>query len=161
MVSYPVPSQCSVGVGWYGSLIIYRFIYSICYSYCAMDLEEKSYKPEAGFEEDIREPLVDLSLTDSTELWLIQWPHNEVSSHLYALEPPSVCVSQTFRFRVSLLTLVLQLPDFQGKEISISLHRDGCLGSFEGSSGIHKSLLQSSCKGEFILQHVILLTPFS
>ncbi|OAY43813.1 mediator-associated protein 2 [Manihot esculenta] len=69
-----------------------------------MDLEEKSYKPEAGFEEDIREPLVDLSLTDSTELWLIQWPHNE-------------------------------LPDFQGKEISISLHRDGCLGSFEGSSG--------------------------
>ncbi|KAF2288388.1 hypothetical protein GH714_007265 [Hevea brasiliensis] len=69
-----------------------------------MGVEEEIYRPEAGFEEDSREPLVDLSLTDSTELWLIQWPHNE-------------------------------LPDFQGKEISLSLHGDGCLGSFEGSSG--------------------------
>ncbi|KDP24903.1 hypothetical protein JCGZ_24281 [Jatropha curcas] len=66
--------------------------------------EEERYRPDAGFEEDSREPLVDLSLTDSTELWLIQWPHNE-------------------------------LPDFQGKEISLGLHRDGSLGSFESSSG--------------------------
>ncbi|KDP23252.1 hypothetical protein JCGZ_23085 [Jatropha curcas] len=70
-----------------------------------MDVAEgEPYRPDAGFEEDWREPLVDLSLTDSTELWLIQWPHNE-------------------------------LPDFQGKEISLGLYHDGCLGSFEGSFG--------------------------
>ncbi|EEF50133.1 mediator-associated protein 2 [Ricinus communis] len=63
------------------------------------------YRAEAGFEEDSREPLVDLSFTDSTsELWLIQWPHNE-------------------------------LPDFNGKEISLNLYTDGCLATFEGSSG--------------------------
>ena len=39
----------------------------------------EGYKPETGFEEDSREPLTDISLSDSTELWLIQWPINEVS----------------------------------------------------------------------------------
>ncbi|XP_031384617.1 mediator-associated protein 2 isoform X1 [Punica granatum] len=34
------------------------------------------YQPPAGFVEDQREPLLDLKLTDSTELWLIQWPRN-------------------------------------------------------------------------------------
>ncbi|WCJ28907.1 hypothetical protein M5689_010576 [Euphorbia peplus] len=43
-----------------------------------MSSKEEGYKPEAGFQEDSREPLVDLSLTDSTELWLIQWPPNEL-----------------------------------------------------------------------------------
>lgn len=44
------------------------------------DVEEvEGYKPETGFEEDSREPLTDISLSDSTELWLIQWPINEVS----------------------------------------------------------------------------------
>ncbi|XP_065879583.1 mediator-associated protein 2 [Euphorbia lathyris] len=43
-----------------------------------MVANEEGYKPEAGFQEDLREPLVDLSLTDSTELWLIQWPQNEL-----------------------------------------------------------------------------------
>ncbi|WCJ28960.1 hypothetical protein M5689_010627 [Euphorbia peplus] len=43
-----------------------------------MSANEEGYKPEAGFQEDLREPLVDLSLTDSTELWLIQWPPNEL-----------------------------------------------------------------------------------
>lgn len=40
---------------------------------------EEQYKPDVDFQEDSREPLVDLTLTDSTELWLIQWPHNEVN----------------------------------------------------------------------------------
>ncbi|XP_051146551.1 mediator-associated protein 2-like [Andrographis paniculata] len=36
-----------------------------------------SYQPLAGFVEDKKDPLIDLDLTDSTELWLIQWPINE------------------------------------------------------------------------------------
>ncbi|GAB4849987.1 hypothetical protein Ancab_029286 [Ancistrocladus abbreviatus] len=35
------------------------------------------YKPPPEFQEDIRDPLVDLNLKDSTELWLIQWPINQ------------------------------------------------------------------------------------
>lgn len=38
----------------------------------------EGYKPQAKFEEDRREFLTDISLTDSEELWLIQWPANEV-----------------------------------------------------------------------------------
>ncbi|GER40319.1 mediator-associated protein 2 [Striga asiatica] len=38
---------------------------------------ETLYKPPAGFVEDKRDPLVDLELTESTELWLIQWPINQ------------------------------------------------------------------------------------
>ncbi|KAF3450926.1 hypothetical protein FNV43_RR07015 [Rhamnella rubrinervis] len=66
--------------------------------------EGGGYRPPPEFLEDSKEPLLDLSLTDSTELWLIQWPkkHN---------------------------------PDFDGQEVSLKLHRDGKLASFEGSSG--------------------------
>ncbi|XP_050223960.1 mediator-associated protein 2 [Mercurialis annua] len=69
-------------------------------------VDDVAYWPTAEFEEDSREPLFDLSLTDSdsTEFWLIQWRHNE-------------------------------LPDLHGKELSLNLHSDGCLASFEGSSG--------------------------
>lgn len=66
--------------------------------------EAEGYKPQADFEENVKEPLVDFNMTDSTELWLIQWPKN-------------------------------QNPDFDGKELSLKLHDDGKLGSFEGSSG--------------------------
>ncbi|KAI3460564.1 hypothetical protein Pfo_017227 [Paulownia fortunei] len=38
---------------------------------------ETSYQPPAGFVEDKKDPLIDLDLTDSTELWLIQWPINQ------------------------------------------------------------------------------------
>ncbi|CAK9171507.1 unnamed protein product [Ilex paraguariensis] len=38
--------------------------------------EELAYKPPPEFQEDTKESLVDLNLTDSTELWLIQWPIN-------------------------------------------------------------------------------------
>ncbi|CAI9754383.1 unnamed protein product [Fraxinus pennsylvanica] len=65
---------------------------------------EARYKPTSEFEEDKKDPLVELNLTDSTELWLIQWPIN-------------------------------QAPDFDGQELSLKLHRDGHLGSFDGSSG--------------------------
>ncbi|KAF5741227.1 mediator-associated protein 2 [Tripterygium wilfordii] len=39
--------------------------------------EEEGYEPSKEFEEDTKEPLVDLELTDSTDLWLIQWPSNQ------------------------------------------------------------------------------------
>ncbi|CAA7401673.1 unnamed protein product [Spirodela intermedia] len=64
------------------------------------------YKPGPDLEEDSRNPLLDISLTDSTELWLIQWPINQ-----------------------------LQPDDFDGKEISLNLHQDGELASVETSSG--------------------------
>ncbi|KAF8408517.1 hypothetical protein HHK36_007673 [Tetracentron sinense] len=65
---------------------------------------DEGYKPPPEFEEDAKDPLVDISLMDSSELWLIQWPIN-------------------------------QAPDFNGQELSLKLHRDGQLGSFEGLSG--------------------------
>ncbi|PSR84601.1 Mediator-associated protein [Actinidia chinensis var. chinensis] len=65
---------------------------------------EVGYGPPPEFQEDVKDPLIELSLSDSTELWLIQWPIN-------------------------------QAPDFDGQELSLKLHRDGLLGSFEGSSG--------------------------
>ncbi|XP_022139366.1 mediator-associated protein 2 [Momordica charantia] len=37
----------------------------------------EEYKPAPEFEEDDRELLADISLSDSTELWLIQWPANQ------------------------------------------------------------------------------------
>eukprot|EP00262_Sarcandra_glabra_P019031 TRINITY_DN701_c0_g1_i1.p1 TRINITY_DN701_c0_g1~~TRINITY_DN701_c0_g1_i1.p1 ORF type:complete len:324 (-),score=42.33 TRINITY_DN701_c0_g1_i1:117-1088(-) len=71
-----------------------------------MESSQQGYQPPPSFEEDTKDPLVEISLTDSTELWLIQWPHNQ-----------------------------LQADDFTGKELSLKLRRDGCLGSFESSSG--------------------------
>ncbi|GMH02594.1 hypothetical protein Nepgr_004433 [Nepenthes gracilis] len=35
---------------------------------------EDGYKPLPEFQEDTKDPLVELNMTDSTELWLIQWP---------------------------------------------------------------------------------------
>ncbi|CAH9144062.1 unnamed protein product [Cuscuta epithymum] len=40
------------------------------------DAGELGYKPPPDFEEDKRDPLVVFNLTDSTELWLMQWPLN-------------------------------------------------------------------------------------
>ncbi|KAL0432226.1 UNVERIFIED_CONTAM: hypothetical protein Slati_2556900 [Sesamum latifolium] len=65
---------------------------------------EPSYQPPAGFVEDRKDPLIDLNLADSTELWLIQWPIN-------------------------------QLPDLDGLLVSLKVHGDGQIGTFEGSSG--------------------------
>ncbi|KAJ8760562.1 hypothetical protein K2173_015229 [Erythroxylum novogranatense] len=90
--------------------------------------EGEGYKPEAAFEEDTREQLFDLSLTNSTELWLIQWPFNEVSfGSSYFVRFYLVVILQSY--------LYFQVPDFNGKEISLNLHHDGCLGSFEASVG--------------------------
>uniref|UniRef100_A0A2N9EXH2 Mediator-associated protein 2 n=1 Tax=Fagus sylvatica TaxID=28930 RepID=A0A2N9EXH2_FAGSY len=71
-----------------------------------MDSNSKQgYKPPPEFQVEAKEPLIDLSSTDSTELWLIQWPKNK------------------------------ELPGLDGQELSLNLHRDGQLGSFEDSSG--------------------------
>nr|GMD32039.1 mediator-associated protein 2-like [Ipomoea batatas] len=47
--------------------------------------KELGYKPPSDFVEDKRDPLVELKSTDSTELWLIQWPINHVWSLLQTL----------------------------------------------------------------------------
>ena len=39
---------------------------------------EVGYKPPPEFQVDVKDPLIELSLSDSTELWLIQWPINQV-----------------------------------------------------------------------------------
>lgn len=74
---------------------------------------ELSYKPPPEFEEVKKDSLINLNLTDSTELWLIQWPFN-------------------------------QHPGLDGQEVSLKLHHDGHMGSFEDSSG--KSYEVVSCK---------------
>ncbi|KAF8724113.1 hypothetical protein HU200_021127 [Digitaria exilis] len=50
--------------------------------------------------------MLDISPTESTEFWLIQWPKDQ-----------------------------LDVSDFHGKELSLKLHKDGNLGSLESSSG--------------------------
>ncbi|XP_061352579.1 mediator-associated protein 2 [Gastrolobium bilobum] len=66
----------------------------------------EGYRPPSEFVEDSNEALVDLNLTDSTELWLLKLPF---SNDL--------------------------LSDIDGQELSLNLHNDGKLASFEGSSG--------------------------
>ncbi|XP_057506459.1 mediator-associated protein 2-like [Actinidia eriantha] len=67
-------------------------------------VDEVGYRAPPEFQEDVKDPLIELSLSDSTELWLIQWKINQASN-------------------------------FDVQELSLKLHRDGLLGSFEGSSG--------------------------
>ncbi|KAJ4972275.1 hypothetical protein NE237_005374 [Protea cynaroides] len=69
-----------------------------------MSTTEESYQPPVEFQVDTKDPLVEITLTDSTELWLMQWPIN-------------------------------QPPNFDGQELSLKLHHDGTIGSFESSSG--------------------------
>ncbi|XP_057970477.1 mediator-associated protein 2 [Malania oleifera] len=38
---------------------------------------EEGYTPPPEFQEDAKDPLVKLGLTEATELWLIQWPINQ------------------------------------------------------------------------------------
>ncbi|KAF3323571.1 mediator-associated protein 2 [Carex littledalei] len=64
------------------------------------------YKPGMDFGELKKAPLLDINLTDSTELWLIQWPLNQ-----------------------------LKPGDFEGKELSLKLHKNKDLGTFESLSG--------------------------
>lgn len=63
------------------------------------------YKPANEFQEDVKDSLLEIPLSDSQEFWLIQWPDK-------------------------------QDPDFDGQEVSIKLHHDGQLASFESSSGM-------------------------
>ncbi|KAG6471885.1 hypothetical protein ZIOFF_069332 [Zingiber officinale] len=76
-----------------------------------MDSFDNRYNPGPDFEENTKDPLVDFSLTDSSELWLIQWPINQASISL------------------------LQPADFNGKEMTLKLHKDGKLGGFDTSTG--------------------------
>ncbi|ONM31104.1 Mediator-associated protein 2 [Zea mays] len=65
-----------------------------------------SYEPGPAFEEVKEEAMLDISPTDSTEFWLIQWPKDQID-----------------------------VLDFHGKELSLKLHSDGNLGNLENSSG--------------------------
>jgi len=47
------------------------------------DDDSKRYKPNKEFIEYSTEPLVDLNLNDSTELWLIKVPNSNVSFFLF------------------------------------------------------------------------------
>uniref|UniRef100_A0A0E0ELL9 Mediator-associated protein 2 n=2 Tax=Oryza meridionalis TaxID=40149 RepID=A0A0E0ELL9_9ORYZ len=67
---------------------------------------DASYEPGPAFEENSEEAMLDISQTESTELWLIQWPLNQ-----------------------------LDVSDFHGQELTLKLHRDGKLSSLESSSG--------------------------
>lgn len=54
-----------------------------------MDSEISSYRPPPEFEEDASEQLVDLTLSDSTELFLLQWPlhqHCEINGVEFTLQ---------------------------------------------------------------------------
>ncbi|KAM0831331.1 hypothetical protein ACQ4PT_065625 [Festuca glaucescens] len=64
------------------------------------------YEPGTAFQESGEEGMLEISPSDSTELWLIQWPINHVDA-----------------------------SDFHGKEVSLKLHCDGNLGNLECSLG--------------------------
>ncbi|KAK1410010.1 hypothetical protein QVD17_36542 [Tagetes erecta] len=69
------------------------------------DVNQSGFKSAPEFQEDSRASVIEPNTTDSTELWLIQWPKD-------------------------------QIPDFNGQQISLDLHRDdGQLGTFETKSG--------------------------
>lgn len=48
------------------------------------------YKPPEEYEEDLKEPLIDISLNESTELWLIQWPYKQVCFFLFRCS--NICI---------------------------------------------------------------------
>ncbi|CAI0622934.1 unnamed protein product [Linum tenue] len=99
-----------------------------------MDGEEvPGYQPDDGFEQDTREPLLDLTgaRSSSKELWLIQWPPHDV---LFPSSSPAFLPSFSW-FNQYGFGYNLQLPDIHGKEVCITFDRNGSSGSFEDLSG--------------------------
>uniref|UniRef100_A0A3Q7HXM2 Mediator-associated protein 2 n=1 Tax=Solanum lycopersicum TaxID=4081 RepID=A0A3Q7HXM2_SOLLC len=97
---------------------------------------ELSYKPPSEFEEVKKDSLVNLNISDSTELWLIQWPFNQ-----------SLSLTSVLSFDIS--NWLLQHPGLDGQEVSLKLHHDGHIGSFEDSSGkFSKSYEVVSCRAQ-------------
>ena len=74
-----------------------------------MDSNSKQgYKPPPEFQVEAKEPLIDLSSTDSTELWLIQWPKNkEVSFIIQYLLAQFVSIKTSFRYKKKNIMQVL------------------------------------------------------
>ncbi|XP_004499521.1 mediator-associated protein 2-like [Cicer arietinum] len=70
------------------------------------NIDSDRYKPHVEFVEEAKEALIDLNLTESTELWLLKLP---ISNDL--------------------------LTDIDGQELSLKLHNEGNLGTFKGASG--------------------------
>ncbi|XP_045832576.1 mediator-associated protein 2 [Trifolium pratense] len=69
--------------------------------------DSKSYKPDKEFVNEAKESLLDHNLTQNTELWLLSLP--PLSKDL--------------------------LSDINGQELSLKLHENGTVASFEGASG--------------------------
>lgn len=72
------------------------------------DEDSKRYRPNKEFIKYSTEPIVDLNLNDSTELWLIKVPNSNDKN---------------------------LVDDIAGKELSFKLKKEGTLASFEGTSG--------------------------
>ncbi|CAN6470555.1 unnamed protein product [Victoria cruziana] len=70
------------------------------------DAPPEGYEPPPEFKQMDEDPLFEISMTDSTELWLIQLPPNQFKP-----------------------------ADFDGKEVKLKLHREGQLGSLVNASG--------------------------
>lgn len=50
-----------------------------------MDSEPNIYRPPPEFEENSSQQLVDLTVSDSTELFLIQWPLHQVNHSVFLI----------------------------------------------------------------------------
>lgn len=42
------------------------------------DASQSGFKPPPEFQDDARAPIIEPNASDSTELWLIQWPKDQV-----------------------------------------------------------------------------------
>jgi hypothetical protein len=90
-----------------------------------------SYEPGPAFQESGEEDTLEISPSDSTELWLIQWPINHVKLCGMLLV---CCIWGSLVTCFSVITQV-DASDFHGNEVSLKLHKDGNLGNLECSSG--------------------------
>lgn len=63
---------------WFRSCFVCSQVLYWLYSIIMDAPNELSYKPPPEFEEVKKDSLIHLDITDSTELWLIQWPFNQV-----------------------------------------------------------------------------------
>ena len=80
--------------------------------------------------------MLGISPSDSTELWLIQWPINHVTSLWHVTGMLHLGSEVTF---FSIITQV-DASDFHGKEVSLKLHHEGNLGNLECSSGMMNAM---------------------
>ncbi|GFP97217.1 hypothetical protein PHJA_001865800 [Phtheirospermum japonicum] len=74
LLIFSAPSFVNYCVFSHVELIAVEFLYRY------INVTETSYQRPPIFVEDKKEPLIDLDLIDSTQLWLIRWPINQEKS---------------------------------------------------------------------------------